>query len=37
MFLNWIEAGGRVAAEELSARVKDYMKTLELNLDYTVE
>ena len=35
MFLNWIEAGGRVAAEELSARVKDYMKTLQLDLDCT--
>ena len=35
MFLSWIEAGGRVAAEELSARVKDYLKTLEFDLDCT--
>ena len=35
MFLNWIEAGGRIAAEELGARVKDYVKTLELDLDCT--
>ena len=35
MFVNWHKAGGRLAAEELSARAKDYMKTLELSNDHT--
>ncbi len=35
MFVNWHKAGGRLAAEELSARVKDYMKALELSTDHT--
>ena len=35
MFVNWHKAGGRLVAEELSARAKDYMKTLELSADHT--
>ena len=35
MFVNWHKAGGRLAAEELSARAKDYMKTLKLSADHT--
>ncbi len=35
MFVTLHKAGGRLAAEEFSARVKDYMRTLELSTDHT--
>ena len=35
MFVNWHKAGGRLAAEKLSARAEDYMKTLKLSADHT--
>ena len=35
MFFNWHKAGGRLAAEELYARAKDYMETLALSAHHT--
>ncbi len=35
MFVNLHKAGGRLAAEELFARAKDYLKALELSADTT--